>query len=54
MVGTAVRKVILSCPGLLDVNGAASLRHTAAGLNGNMNSMDDPAMMGVRMALTVP
>lgn len=35
-------------------NGLASLSHTVVGLNGYVNSIDEPASNGAKMALTVP
>lgn len=49
-----MRKVILSFVADSGRNGAASLFQTEAGLKGNMNSMEEPASMGVSMAFTVP
>lgn len=70
MVGTAVKKVTLGLEEDLEAAsplvvmplvvseegryGAARRFQTASALKGNMNSMDDPASRGVRMALTTP
>lgn len=62
IVGTAVRNVIFSLFGsvgmllalLGGMKGAPSLFQTAVGLNGNRNSIDEPANNGARMALTTP
>lgn len=57
MVGTAVKKVIgVVIWGIVweGRNGAANLFQTAAGLNGNKNSIEDPARRGAIIAFTVP
>lgn len=65
MVGTAVKKVTLGLEEDLEAAsplvvsdegryGAARRFQTASALKGNMNSMDDPASRGVKMALTTP
>lgn len=51
-VGTAVRNVIFDLGSL--VNGAARRRQTWSGLNGYRNSMEEPANIGVKIALTTP
>lgn len=53
IVGTAVRKVIF-CWFDESRNGDASRFHTLAGVKGDMNSIVDPANIGVRIAFTVP
>lgn len=54
-MGTAVRKVILlRVDEVWGRNGAARRVQTASVLKGNMNSMEEPARIGVTMALTVP
>lgn len=65
-MGTAVKKVTFglgafddACVSPLVVSeagrkGVARRFQTASALKGNMNSMEDPARRGVRMALTTP
>lgn len=50
-----MRKVIFGFGGVeVDGNEAARRRHTCSGLKGYMNSMEEPAITGVMIALTTP
>lgn len=54
IVGTTVKNVIGLFLVLDPIKGAAKRSQTALALNGNMNSIVEPANKGVRSALIVP